>query len=715
MFRRRRVFVCVAVVVLAVAAVYSLVGARYEAQMKILVRRGRADAPVSAGENAPLDLTRIAMTEEELNSEVELLRDDDVLRQAVAQDAANGRDWLHFLRPGEGAAQRVERAARRLGKKLVVEPVKKTNLIAIKYAADDPQSAARMLQSVADAYLKKHAVVHRPSREVQFFEQLTRDARRDLEEAERKLQQFTAAHGVVAAAQERDLALQKLSEIDGSYRQTRIDMSETQQRVTELQKMLTTLPERTTTQVRIADNPELMKALKSNLLDLQEKRTQLLTKFEPSHRLVQEVDQQITQAEAAVASEMKSPLRDETTDKDAHYEWAKSELERAQVQLKALQSRGAETGVQEASYRTMARSLGDNAVTQDDLQNTEKAAEESYLLLVKKQEQARMADALDQSGIVNVAMAEPPVVPALPASSAWTLLAIGLVAAGTAGTGAAFAADYADPAFRTPDDVLGVFARAGFGVTAAHRAGRVISMSAQREVIGADLFPSPEIVAGENFGSRPDRPRPTPGWTPENFAREQIQGLVRQVFLSSSSRSIRQVVFSAVDAENDVRDICRQVGEALAGEAPGKVGVMGGFPRLVSDMGTEESADDAHSASLPPLRRISTRVRGNLWLVPGTAGDNEHHTAASLHSYLGELRREFEYSIVEAAPAGEFNDTMAMAQFADGIILVLSAGRTRKVAARKVKQVLEGAQVSVLGTILSDRVFSIPERIYRRL
>jgi len=383
MFRRRKIFVCVAAVVLAGAAVYSLVGARYEAQMKILVRRGRADAPVSAGENAPLDLTRIAMTEEELNSEVELLRDDDVLREAVAQDATNRRDWLHFLRPGEGAAQRVERAARRLRKKLVVEPVKKTNLIAIKYAADDPQRAAHVVQSVADAYLKKHAVVHRPSGEVQFFEQLTRDARRDLEEAERKLQQFTAAHGVVAAAQERDLALQKLSEIDGSYRQTRIDMSETQQRVTELQKLLATLPERTTTQVRIADNPELMKALKSNLLDLQEKRTQLLTKFEPSHRLVQEVDQQITQAEAAVASEMKSPLRDETTDKDAHYEWAKSELERAQVQLKALQSRQTATGIQEAAYRTMARSLGDDALTQDDLQNTEKAAEGSYLLFVK--------------------------------------------------------------------------------------------------------------------------------------------------------------------------------------------------------------------------------------------------------------------------------------------------------------------------------------------
>ena len=234
-------------------------------------------------------------------------------------------------------------------------------------------------------------------------------------------------------------------------------------------------------------------------------------------------------------------------------------------------------------------------------------------------------------------------------------------------------------------------------------------MSAQREVIGAGLFPTPEIVAGTDFESQPDISRSSPGWSPETFAREQIQGLIRQLFLSKTP--VRQVVFSAVDAETDVRGICRQVGEALAAEVPGKVGVMGGFPRLLSEVSIEESENDPR---LLPLRRISTRVRGNLWLVPA-AGDEEHCTAASLHSYLGELRREFEYSIVEAAPAGDSNDTTAMAQFADGIILVLSAGRTRKLTARNVKQVLEASQARVLGTILSDRVFSIPEGIYRRL
>lgn len=455
LFRRRRVFSCVSALVLAAAVLYAFEGVKYQANMKVLVRRGRADAPVSAAENAPLDLTRTAVTEEELNSEVVLLRDDEVLRRVVQETGmGGGPDWFHFLRLGEGNAERVERAARRLAKALQVEPVKKTNLIAISYAADDPRVAAKVLQAVASAYVEKHMEVHRPAGEFHFFDQQRGESRLQLEEAKGTLLQFTARRGVVAAAQQRDLALQKLSELDANYRQTRIDLAETQQRVWELGDQLTKMPERTTTQVRISDNPELLKALKASLLDLQLKRTQLLTKFEPSHRLVQEVDQQIAQAEATIATENALPLRDETTDKNAHYEWAKSELERAQVQLRALQAREAATVTQESAYRAMARQLGEDAITQDDLLSTEKAAQENYLLYVKKQEEARMDDALDERGIVNVAIVEHPVAPALPVWSAWMVLAVGLAAAGAAGTGAAFAADYMDPAFRTPDDVL---------------------------------------------------------------------------------------------------------------------------------------------------------------------------------------------------------------------------------------------------------------------
>src|SRR5271165_7048122 len=74
------------------------------------------------------------------------------------------------------------------------------------------------------------------------------------------------------------------------------------------------------------------------------------------------------------------------------------------------------------------------------------------------------------------------------------------------------------------------------------------------------------------------------GWNPANFAREQIQGLVRQVFFSNPARPVRQVVFSAAEPETDVRTICRRVGEALALETPGSVAVVGGYPQLLQDV-----------------------------------------------------------------------------------------------------------------------------------
>ena len=435
LFRQRRVFVWVSAIVFGAAVLYALVGANYKAEMKILVRRGRADSPVSAGENAPLDLTRMAVTEEELNSEVELLRDEEVLRKVVEQTGVGRKDWLAWLRFGETNDTQVERAARRLARKLKVDPVKKTNLIGVTYGASDPQVAANVLRSVANVYLEKHTQVHRPGGELRFYEQQTVESRRQLEDAKRKLLQFAKGHGVVAATQQRDLALGKLSEVDASARQTRIELAATRERVAQLGIQLAQLPERTVTQKRTADNPEL------------------LMKYEPSHRLVKQVEEQTAQAQTAIAGEILTPVRDETTDKNPQYEWAKSELERAQVDLKALEAREGATMAQEISYRGVSEKLGEDAVTQDDLLSSEKAAEEIYLLYVKKQEEARMNDALDERGIVNVAIAEDPVAPALPMWSTTMILAIGFIASGVAGTGAAFAADYVSPAFRDPDDV----------------------------------------------------------------------------------------------------------------------------------------------------------------------------------------------------------------------------------------------------------------------
>lgn len=453
-FRQRKTFAGIAGLILALALLYAFAGASYRSELRVLVRRGRSDPPAAAEANAPPDYSRVEVTEEELNSEVELLTDDDVLRQVADKTDLAAHDWLRRLRPGEAQAARVERAAKKLGRRLKVEPLKKTNLIAVSYDAADPQLAARVLQALSAVYLEKHTAVHRPAGQLHFFDQQTDESKRQMEEAERGLVEFTKSHDVVVASQERDLILQRVDDLDATLRGTQVAMAETEHRVEELRAQLARFPARSTTQMRVADNSDLLRALKANLVDLELKRTQLLTKFEPGHPLVQEIEQQIVQVKEAIAAEKSEPVRDEYSDRDTNYEWAKSELQRAEVDMQGLKARAAETSAHLAGYRVRLRQLGEDAITQEELTSAEKAAEENYLLYVRKREEARMGDALDAGGIVNVAIAEAPAVPALPVWPPAVVIGVGFAVALVCGTGAAFGADYLDPALRTPDEVL---------------------------------------------------------------------------------------------------------------------------------------------------------------------------------------------------------------------------------------------------------------------
>jgi len=185
------------------------------------------------------------------------------------------------------------------------------------------------------------------------------------------------------------------------------------------------------------------------------KRTELLTKFGSSYRLVHEADEEIAQAKAAIDAEEQAPLREQTIEHDVNHEWAKSELLHAQVELNVLLARSAATKVVLADDRSIAQELGARAIQQEELLRILKSAEDRYVLYTDKREEARIGDALDQGGILNVTIAEPASIPALPAHSAMFFVLAALVAGTVTSTGAAFAADYLSPAFRTPEEILG--------------------------------------------------------------------------------------------------------------------------------------------------------------------------------------------------------------------------------------------------------------------
>jgi uncharacterized protein involved in exopolysaccharide biosynthesis len=190
------------------------------------------------------------------------------------------------------------------------------------------------------------------------------------------------------------------------------------------------------------------------LLQLELKRTEMLSKFEPTYQPVQDLEKQIGETRAAIAGEKSAPTRDETTDQNSTYEWVKSELARARTDLSGLEARAIANQTALAKYQEDARGLQQASIVQQDLVRTAKTQEENYLLYLRKEEEARINDALDRRGILNVAIADPPIAPALPTHSIWHYGLIGVFLAGIGSVGLAFISDFVDPSFRTPDEVV---------------------------------------------------------------------------------------------------------------------------------------------------------------------------------------------------------------------------------------------------------------------
>jgi Mrp family chromosome partitioning ATPase len=210
------------------------------------------------------------------------------------------------------------------------------------------------------------------------------------------------------------------------------------------------------------------------------------------------------------------------------------------------------------------------------------------------------------------------------------------------------------------------------------------------------------------------------GWDPDTFAEEQIRGLVRQVFLPGWPRPAHQVVFSSVDPETDISAICMQVGLALSAQVPGTtclVEANRSGPELQQVL-AKNGLDLCPNQDRSVMRDLSRGHSNELWLVSRSVfpGENENCWSGPwLRDRLAELRRTYDYTVLYGPPAGTCGEAALLASLCDGMVLVLEANSTRRVAAQKVKEKLHAANARLLGVVLSERTFPIPEAIYRKL
>jgi uncharacterized protein involved in exopolysaccharide biosynthesis len=229
-----------------------------------------------------------------------------------------------------------------------------------------------------------------------------------LHAAQEELGNFRQKADLVLIDQQKELLLRKLIDLEGAFKENEANRSESEQRILTLRSQLDSANARITTQSRSLPNQYSVERLNTLATELQNKRTELLTKFHPEDRLVKQVEQQLLDTRKAMSEAAQINSVEQVTDVNPVRQGLESELARAQFTVAGLRARGDSQAKQRHAYRAELAKLEMATVEHDDRARAVKNLESSLLLYSRRREEARIEDALDQQKITNVVISEPP-------------------------------------------------------------------------------------------------------------------------------------------------------------------------------------------------------------------------------------------------------------------------------------------------------------------
>ncbi|MGH7552886.1 MAG: hypothetical protein ACREMQ_07630, partial [Longimicrobiales bacterium] len=240
-----------------------------------------------------------------------------------------------------------------------------------------------------------------------------------------------------------------------ALRQARAEMADAARRLAAVESQLSSTPDRQVTSVRTGTNGGLIAQLKGRILEMELQRDELLRKFTPQYPQVVQLEAQLAHTREALGAAERAPILDETTDRNPVYQWLRSEEARIRAEHSALGARVASLEQSVNEYRVRTRQLDAQAIEQQELLRAVKAAEEAYLLYQRKEEEARISDALDQMRIANVKIADAPMVPQGESGATRALILwLGFIASLFLSVAVAYVLDWLRPAvIYSPRDV----------------------------------------------------------------------------------------------------------------------------------------------------------------------------------------------------------------------------------------------------------------------
>ena len=333
-----------------------------------------------------------------------------------------------------------------LKKNITTAPFKDTEIMQFTARAETAEKAQQVNKLIVEGFLNRLTELSRDQQKATrgFIEERAVAAKKELQDAENKLTEYKKANDIIAPDDAVKLATEKMGMVDKLNAENKVALATANARLASANAQLNGAA------ASIADNATIQ-VYNKQLAQLEGERISYLDKYTPQHPKVQQVEQEIANLKQKINEEISKVASLQSPSDNLVHQKLLTEKFTSEAEASVAQSNLAKLAQIDSDNKADLRSLSDKEQEFVNLMRDVTVANEIYVMLAKRVEEAKVAEASVATEVQVVDSGTLPEKPAKP-KKALTLLLAALLGA-LASSGFVVVRELLNRTIKTTDDV----------------------------------------------------------------------------------------------------------------------------------------------------------------------------------------------------------------------------------------------------------------------
>jgi capsular exopolysaccharide synthesis family protein len=664
-------------IVLSAATLFALsTKPAYKAEASLLIKANRNSLLAELGEKTGR-LEPLAVANNPLDTQVRVVESVPVIEDTISSLQ---------LKDSGGKLLTIED----FRKKLKVEASKGTDILSISYTDEDPELAAKVVNTLVDTYIRRNVQANRAEAQAarKFILNQLPTTETSVRVAESALRQFREQNRIIVLQEEANAAVDTISKLEEDISQVQAQLAD-----------VTAQSEKLRNQVRLDSQQALVYSelskipgIQQLLVQLQEAQSQLAveqTRYQPGHpsvinleekvaalsNLLQQRVQQVSGSNQGIAVKN---LQVGDLRQDLIAELLKTEKERT-----GLEQRITQLSNSWYAYKQRASILPKLEQTQRELERKLKAAQGTYETLLTRLQEINVAE---NQSVENARKISPALIPEKPSVSKKRLIVGGGAIAGLLlGAIAAFGLDLIDRSVKTVREARELFGYTLLGIIPALNKNSKSKLNSESEgqvaIVNRDV---PSFPLGDAY-----------------------QMLQANLKFLNTDRKLRAIAVTSSVAKEGKSQVSANLAVAMA-QVGHRVLLVDADMRRPSQHHIWRQNNIVGLSNMVvdqvALDTTVQKVMPNLDILP--AGVVPPNPVALLDSnrmrtLVANFVEHYDFVIFDTPPLAGIVDAAVLGKLVDGILLVVRPGVVDWSSANAAKEFLTQSGQNVLGMVIN--------------